>query len=180
MPFTRSSDTPNQIVVGVTPAQAESVLRTAAAYAQKFDASLECVLVDAEQSVVAGGPGSNVAELLLAPSDPANGPKREVNEAAKSDIARILEPYNVNWDAHALVGRPAEALASFADESDALMIVIGARRPGLAKSLSQFLNGSVAEHLMSRQNRPVVVVPLNPVSMTDPLPWEEADADVQA
>ena len=175
MSISPSSDTSNRIVVGVTPAQAESVLRTAAGYAQKFDASLECVLVDADQHTVVGSPGSNVAELLLAPSDPATGPKRDVNEAAKASISRILEPFGVAWDAHALVGRPAEALASFAEELDASMIVIGARRPGIAKSVAQFLNGSVAEHLLSRQNRPVVVVPLNPVRMTDPVPWEQDD-----
>lgn len=176
MPLKALTSTSGRIVVGVTPAQAESVLAAAAVYAQKFNASLECVLVDADQFTLASTPGTNVAEVLLAPSDPAAGPQKEIGESAREEIARILAPHNVEWSARALHGRPADALASVAEEIDAQMIVIGARRPGLVKSLAQFLNGSVAEHLMSRQPRPVVVVPLNPVSMNDPLPWE-SDAD---
>ena len=160
-----------RIVVGVTPTQVERVLPVAATFAQKFGGVLECVLVDADQFTAVGSPGGTVADILLAPSDPQTVPAPDVNQAALAEIERILSPLGVEWNARALQGKPADALMSVADDVDAAMIVIGARRPGLVKSLAKLLNGSVAAHLMSRQHRPVVTVPLNPVAAGEAAPW---------
>jgi hypothetical protein len=53
------------------------------------------------------------------------------------------------------------------------MIVVGSREAGLRGSVREFFAGSVALHLSHRQARPVVVVPLAPVSRAQALPWED-------
>jgi nucleotide-binding universal stress UspA family protein len=52
------------------------------------------------------------------------------------------------------------------------MIVVGSRRRGVRSGLKEFFGGSVAAQLAHRQHRPVVVVPVAPVPLDTPLPWE--------
>jgi nucleotide-binding universal stress UspA family protein len=52
-----------------------------------------------------------------------------------------------------------------------MMIVVGTREPGFRGTVHEFINGSVAAQLAHRQHRPVVVIPLNPVTDDDELPW---------
>lgn len=169
---------PTRIVVGVTPAQADDVVSTAASMALRMGASLECVLVNpTEQDTVPNGmPAVPVAQALL-PPDAENAPEQDVHPAARTEIERILQPFDVSWNIRALGGHPAEVLAAFAEQTDAVMIVIGRHRPGIKSSLAKFINGSVAEHLIARQHRPVLVVPIAPVTMSDPLPWELSEGE---
>ena len=46
------------------------------------------------------------------------------------------------------------------------------REASVRETLREFFQGSVASHLAHRQHRPVLVVPLNPVAGSEPLPWE--------
>ena len=53
------------------------------------------------------------------------------------------------------------------------MIVVGSREPSVRHSLRSFFTGSVAVRLAHGQQRPVVIIPLNPVPFGSELPWDE-------
>jgi nucleotide-binding universal stress UspA family protein len=91
----------------------------------------------------------------------------------ESDIRATMNGRGVPYTLRQLAGDPAWALARLADEMDARYIVVGTREAGLRGSLREFFNGSVAVHLAHRQHRPVIVVPLAPVSGSQALPWED-------
>lgn len=52
------------------------------------------------------------------------------------------------------------------------MIVVGTRPAGFRGTVHEFLSGSVAAQLAHHQRRPVVVVPLRPVGIDEPPPWQ--------
>lgn len=62
---------------------------------------------------------------------------------------------------HAWRGDPVKLLAVVADETDALMIIVGTRGEGPGKILDRILDRSVSHGLIARQQRPVLVVPPN-------------------
>jgi nucleotide-binding universal stress UspA family protein len=132
------------VVVGVVSATAEAVVARAAEFARRFGTGLACVAVEPDRMAFA----ESIDGTVLSYHD---GPAAFV----------------------ALTGDPATGLASFAQTVDAPMIVVGSREAGLRGSLREFFAGSVALHLSHRQTRPVVVVPLAPVSRTQALPWED-------
>ena len=85
---------------------------------------------------------------------------------------------------HTLAGDPATAIARFAVDHDARLIVVGTRRPGVRASLGLLISGPVSSRLARRQPVPVLVVPLHdrspwPATITDELELSD-DADVTA
>lgn len=158
------------IVVGVVPEQPAAVLSSAAKFAEHFDAEIVCASVDLSRYTVDRRPDGTVYAMPVN-SDLADGIVEEFDPELRDAIAGTLDPLGVRWSTRALAGGPAQELASLAADLDAAMIVVGTRERGVKGSLHEFFNGSVAVQLAHRQHRPVVVIPLNPVTDDDELPW---------
>jgi nucleotide-binding universal stress UspA family protein len=82
-------------------------------------------------------------------------------------LTRILSDHTIDWSTRRLSGDPARALGTLAESLRAVMIVVGTRDGTVLGSLQEFFAGSIAMNLAHRQNRPVVVIPLAPVSFDD-------------
>jgi len=154
----------------VEPGQSVLVVRQAAAFARRFGTGLVFAFADESRYVI------DVQEdgsLLSVPIDPdlAEGPPPVFDEGLRERIASALSGEEVPWETRYVVGSPADALIALADELDAPMIIVGSRETGMRGSIREFFNGSIAARLSHRQARPVVVIPLRPVSRDDRLPW---------
>lgn len=159
------------VVVGVTSSQPRTVVEQALVFARRFGASLVCVQVDPARFVVDSGPDGVV---VAAPFDPDGGDV--IDEEFDPDVvawaAPLAERAGVSCRFVATAGDPARMLAQVSDEVGAILIVVGTRRPTLGATVRQFFAGSVSAGLTHRQRRPVVVVPLDPVSPETTLPWD--------
>jgi nucleotide-binding universal stress UspA family protein len=166
-----SSEQRGGIIVAVVPGQPITVLEQAAALADDLDVHLVCANVDVNRYLVSSYVDGSVVALPYDPDLP------EVERAAfdaelASNIRSVLEPKRVPYSLEQLAGDPAWALTRLADQIDARYIVVGTREAGFRGSLREFFNGSVAVHLAHRQHRPVIVVPLAPLTKGEKLPWE--------
>jgi nucleotide-binding universal stress UspA family protein len=164
---------PPPIVVGVEPGQSPVVVHQAAAFARRFGTGLVFAYADESRYVI------DVQEdgsLLSVPIDPdlAEGPPPVFDPGLRERIASALRGEAVPWETRYVVGSPADALAALADELDAPMIIVGSRESGMRGTFREFFNGSIAARLSHRQRRPVVVIPRNPVSRDDRLPWVDS------
>jgi nucleotide-binding universal stress UspA family protein len=74
-------------------------------------------------------------------------------------VAEVLKDSETGWTYHASRGDPVRLLAAVADETDALMIIVGSRGEGPGKVVDRILERSVSHGLIARQHRPVLVVP---------------------
>lgn len=162
------------IIVGVIPGQPAAVVAAAAVFAERFDADLVCVSVDASRYTVVREPDGQVLAMPI-DSDLADDVVEEFDPDLHRTIAEVLDHHPVRWSVRALAGGPAQELAGLAEEVDAAMIIVGTRDSGIRGSLHEFFNGSVAVQLAHRQHRPIVVVPLNPVGAEGDLPWQDED-----
>jgi nucleotide-binding universal stress UspA family protein len=157
------------IVVGIEPEQPTRVLLEAARFARELGVELVCAHVDTSRYPVEEHDDGTIASMPLDP---------EVPELRDESVDPVLESYvrDVLADAHvavhvrALAGDPAQALGRFAESLDARAVVVGTRHPSLRAGLEEFFRGSIAIHLAHRQNRPVIVIPLN--SHPAAAPWE--------
>ncbi|GAA2036617.1 hypothetical protein GCM10009819_21550 [Agromyces tropicus] len=159
------------LVVGVVPAQPDAVVTHAASLAAQLGARLVCATVDPGRYVVEEHPDGSVRSMTLDP-DIAEGREEGFDPELETRLRALLEPTGVAWEVRALAGDAARALAHLADTLDSMMIVVGTREGGIRGSLHELFNGSVAVHLAHRQHRPVLVIPLAPVGLDAPLPWE--------
>jgi nucleotide-binding universal stress UspA family protein len=170
------------VVVGVYPGQADGVVLQAAVFAARFDAELVCAWVDPDRhprdnrSAVAQAAGTGIDPLSNAPvisGVPAGAsPGGRFNPYLAAHLARILGGHDITWSTRHLSGDPARALGSLAGSLRATMIVVGTRDGTVRGTLQDFFAGSIAMALAHRQNRPVVVIPLAPVSFDDAPQWE--------
>lgn len=149
-----------RVVVGVYPGQADGVVLQAAVFAARFNAELVCAWVDSGRHPRADHAGA------AAPHTDGFSPYLAAH------LDRILGGHAITWSTRQLIGDPARALGQLAESLRAAMIVVGTRDGTVRGSLQEFFAGSIAMHLAHRQNRPVVVIPLAPVSFDDDLPWE--------
>lgn len=161
------SGEPRQIVVGVVDERSRTVISTAAQYAKAFHATLTCVYVESTMLALGETPqGSLYAAGLAAEIDEPFFP---------DDLMKVIEEgvgeTGVTWKAVPRRGTPTVELHEVAEDVDALMFVLGTRKPGLRDSMREFINGSVATQLSHKQVRPIVVVPLCVVGHDDDLPW---------
>lgn len=155
------------VVVGVLPDQPLWVVQVAADYARAFDADLVCVAVDASRYAFQELPDGT---LLTAPIDPDHLAAEPMFSADRlREIDALVQPLGVAWSMRELVGVAADSLRLVADETDALMIVVGTREGGFRGALRSVFTGSVAARLAHRQYRPVVVVPTAPADSDDAL-----------
>lgn len=102
----------------------------------------------------------HVVDLEDYPLDPDAADWEEYAEAAvareREQVRALLTGFDVPWEFLAERGDPAGRLIALAAEYDALMIVIGLPRPGLAVHL---LEASVARRVARRTDRPVLLAP---------------------
>ena len=170
------------VVVGVYPGQADGVVLQAAVFAARFDAELVCAWVDpgrhprddrTDAVTPEGGTGidplSDAPVISAAPSASAD---TTFNPYLAAHLARILGGHDITWSTRQLSGDPSRALGRLAEGLRAAMIVVGTRDGTVRGSLQEFFAGSIAMNLAHRQNRPVVVIPLAPVSFDDAPTWE--------
>jgi nucleotide-binding universal stress UspA family protein len=165
-----SSDSP-AIVVAVEPGQPDAVLLQASALAAGLGCRLVCAHVDRGRYPVEQRGDGSVVSLPFDPDLPEMGDD-EFDPDLAAHVDRVLGRTGVPYAMRVLAGDPARALARLADTLDARLIVVGTHQPGLRRGVRDFFNGSVAVHLAHRQPRPVVVVPLTPVTDEARLPWE--------
>lgn len=164
--------TPPHVLVGVIVGQPDTVVTTAASFAQRFGADLVCASVNGGRYSVREEPDGTVISLSFDP-DLVDSQREVIHPALHAQLETLLNDTGVPWSVRALAGGPADELAKLADRIDACMIVIGTREAGIRGAMHEFLSGSVAAQLAHRQHRPIVVVPLNPVPFGNKLPWEQ-------
>lgn len=160
---------PRRIMVGVNHGQSDVVLRHAVQLAKAFGAELVCAHVDVGRYVVEERPDGVVVSRPLDPDLPELS-DTDFDPALAEHIRELVGPTEVTF--RELAGDRAYALARLADICGVEMIVVGSRRRGVRSGLKEFFGGSVAAQLAHRQHRPVVVVPVAPVPVGTPLPWE--------
>ena len=157
------------IVVGVQPAQGDSVLDVAATLAARLGSRLICVWVD--PSMLSSGfraDGSEVIESI--DPDVADGRQQRFPDRDAELVEQVAGRHGVTAEVLSRVGDPARILGEVAAEQDASMIVVGTQTG--RRRIAEFFNGSVAARLSHQQHRPVVVVPIDPVGFGAPLPWD--------
>jgi nucleotide-binding universal stress UspA family protein len=97
------------------------------------------------------------------PIDPDGADWEEQGERTlteeRHDVEAALMRTGLPWTYQACRGSPARALATAAEEHDALMIIVGTRGEGLRAALSRLSKPSVSHALIEHQHHPVLVVP---------------------
>ena len=136
------------ILVGVDDSEgSREALRWAADLAADLKASLVVIYV--------------FEPLAHLGEEPATGDLRVLRDRAKrvleDDITRPLRERGLPFTARLVEGMPAQALVDAADEADADLLVVGARRQGRLKDL---LLGSTSRELAQLTPRPVAIVHL--------------------
>jgi nucleotide-binding universal stress UspA family protein len=160
---------PRRILVGVNHGQSDVVLRQAVQLAQAFGAELVCAHVDVGRYVVEERPDGVVVSRPLDPDLPELS-DTDFDPALAEHVRGLVGSVPVTF--RELAGDRAYALSRLAEICGVEMIVVGSRRRGVRSGLKEFFGGSVAAQLAHRQHRPVVVVPVAPVPLDTPLPWE--------
>jgi len=169
----------SSIVVGIAQDPSEAVLQSAAKLAHRLDAELVCVSVDTDSVLVEERADGTAITRIALPATLDGGPylpatasdnvEASVDERTMARLEKCLGS-KVQWRTVATAGDPADRLAHIAKKLDAIMIVVGTRKPGFRGTMHEFLRGSVAARLAHRQVIPVLVVPQSPEIA--PLPWE--------
>lgn len=160
------------VLAGVTPDQKDVVVQVAAKMATLFDVALVCAHVDPDRYTVRKRPDGTVESRSIDPDLPDDG-SALFDPGLRSRIADLV-PSSMNFVGRELAGEPARALSEQADALNAEAIVVGSRSGGWRASVQDFLGTSVAVHLVHRQWRPVIVVPISPTAPGHPLPWESS------
>jgi hypothetical protein len=161
---------PPPIVVGVMSGQPDAVVLAASEIATQFGAELICAAVDPSRYVLEELPDGSVTSASFDPdtTEPANA---EFDPGLHAQITRALHGRPVEWSTRALAGDPAQALGRLAGTVRALLIVVGSRAPTMRRTFRTIFTGSTAVRLSQGQQRPVVIIPL------DPLPFGSELAD---
>ncbi|MFP3578139.1 universal stress protein [Arthrobacter sp. SIMBA_036] len=157
-PPASSSPTLNgPVVVGVMPGQRPAVVEQAARLAASAGLALVFAYADVTVYPVDGTLGGPAAPI---DPDGVDDVAAGFPESLADDLRRQLAPFGVPWSTVLLAGEPAHALAREAANVGASMIVVGTRGHRLSATLKD-LAGSVARQLLRRQDRPVLVVPVD-------------------
>ena len=101
-------------------------------------------------------------DLGDAPIDPDSAYwEADINKALaneRDEIAASLRDHATGWSYRVGHGDPARLLADIADESEALMIIIGSRGEGLRASVGRLGTAPVSHRLIQHAKQPVLVV----------------------
>jgi len=144
-----ASDGSTQMVLGwdLQP-NSSAALRFAVVMAQRLDAHLHVV---------------HVADVDDLPIDPdAWNWEEQLDQrlAENATTARmLLDQLHAHWTYHAARGRPSDVIADLAEETDALMIILGGPRGGVLSFIETLAGQSVSHQLTSQHGRPVLIVP---------------------
>jgi nucleotide-binding universal stress UspA family protein len=84
---------------------------------------------------------------------------RRTLDEQHQQVAAALAGCDTGWSYHAWRGDPVKLLTTVADETDALMIIVGTRGEGAGAVIDRIFERSVSHGLIARQRRPVLVVP---------------------
>src|SRR4051794_434135 len=163
---------PAKIVVGVNHGQSDVVLQHAVRLAQALGADLVCAHVDVGRYVVEERPDGMVVSRPLDPDLPELA-ETDFDPALAEQVRARVAPLPVTF--RELAGDRAYALSRLAEICGAELIVVGSRRRGVRSGLKEFFGGSVSAQLAHRLLLPVVVIPVAPVPLDRPLPWESTD-----
>lgn len=164
---------PGVILVGVQKGLPDAVLHEAARLARDLGEDLVCAHVDLERYTVGEKLDGGVTSASIDPdTDTDDDVEGDFDAALAAHIDDVLAGTGVEWTGRELAGDPARALGRLADVVHARYIVVGTREASVRETLREFFQGSVASHLAHRQHRPVLVVPLSPVTDGRALPWE--------
>lgn len=142
------------VVVGVDHKHPD-LARRAASLVQSLGGSLVelvCVWVDETAVSDARGFAVSVDPDIAVPSD-------AYGADVLTGLNRAMADVGLPWSTLRGAGDPATELGRVADEVEAAMIVVGARRPGLRGWTTNLVGGTVAGRLIHNQPRPVVVLP---------------------
>ncbi len=74
-------------------------------------------------------------------------------------VEQALTEAPAGWTFHAARGDPVALLDAVAEETHALMIIVGSRGEGALATAERVLGGSVSRGVLRRQHRPVLIVP---------------------
>ena len=166
-PSPSDGDTPC-LLVGVNRHPSSYVaLQTAARLATQLRARLKVV---------------HVVDLSDFPIDPDSFDWDTAAEAAQEEqrrqVTRELAHFGGPWTFNLQRGDPARVLTDMANQSAALMVVIGSGRSGALASLLRALKGSVGHSLIGPHRRcPLLVVPAGCAALPDDS--EESDKIVR-
>jgi len=101
-------------------------------------------------------------DLSDAPIDPDDADWEAQTKRAlateRDEIAASLRGHATGWSYRVGHGDPARLLADTADESEALMIIIGSRGEGLRASVGRLGSAPVSHRLIQHAKQPVLVV----------------------
>lgn len=159
------------IIVAVEPSQSDAVLLEACTLAADLGCELVCAHVDLSRYAVQENQDGSVVSAPFDPDVPALS-EEKFDARLAEHIDAVVAAREIRYSLRALAGDPSRALAHLAETLNARLIVVGTHHPGFRRGIKDFFNGSVAVHLAHRQHRPVVVVPLSPVTDGGRLPWE--------
>jgi nucleotide-binding universal stress UspA family protein len=143
----RESDT--HIVVGFDEEpQSHAALTVAIDLARRLGAHLDVV---------------HVVDLRDYPVDPDSDDWESASSAnlalTAEHVRAAIGDHTQTWSYHAWRGDPVHLLATVAEESGALMIVVGTHGAGFAATIHRMTSGSVSRGLIGHSHIPVLVVP---------------------
>ena len=87
---------------------------------------------------------------------------RRTLDAQHRRVAEALAESSLGWTYQAGHGDPSRLIAAVADETDALMIIVGSHGGGPGATFDRIVAGSVSRTVLRRQQRPVLIVPAGP------------------
>ena len=125
-----------------------AALRFAVVMAQRLDAHLHVV---------------HVVDVDDLPIDPdAWNWEEQLDQRLTEDATTartLLDQLHAHWTYHAARGRPSDVIADLAEETDALMIILGGPRGGVLSFIETLAGQSVSHQLARQHGRPVLIVP---------------------
>lgn len=98
-------------------------------------------------------------EPLDPDSDSWEDQARIAVDAAEAEALKELASQGVAWKYHSAYGPAAATLLGVAQQYEALMIILGSPRGGLASALDTLLGQSVSHRLIGAKSVPLVLVP---------------------
>jgi nucleotide-binding universal stress UspA family protein len=105
----------------------------------------------------------HVADVDDLPVDPDAADWEELLDQRLADTATtartLLEQLDARWSYHAAHGRPTDVIANLAEETDALMVILGGPRGGMLSFIETLAGQSVSHQLTHKPGRPVLIVP---------------------
>lgn len=160
------------VILGIDEDQSPVVANTAARLASQLGAKVLCVNVQSGRLTTQRLPHHTSQASPADGFDDGNEPDNVLPQGLHHHLEQVFAAAGVSWEAREVEGDPSKALAQIAQEQDAVMIVVGTRRPGIRSKIEELVDGSVAVALAHRQSLPVLVVP-QVSTETGQLPWED-------